>query len=45
VLAPLSDEFSVSLAAVGLLAGTHFFAGIWIRAVRDLRGDEDLTGG
>jgi hypothetical protein len=28
VVAPLSDEFSVSLAAVGLLAGTYFFAGI-----------------
>ena len=28
VVAPLSDEFSVSLAAIGLLAGTYFFAGI-----------------
>jgi predicted MFS family arabinose efflux permease len=27
-VAPLSDEFSVSLAAIGLLAGTYFFAGI-----------------
>ena len=28
VVVPLSEEFSVSLAAIGLLAGTYFFAGI-----------------